>query len=153
MTAAFLKIRTFSHPWKGENNKENSFYVGYEHRGLSEPEDTVSVINPEACTFLRLRELIEEQPHGNMMRRRMFFHHFIHFMQRCRNPHGYVGEEVQTYRIGTLKGTDIKEIRIIKKEDEAKAISDVIDDSSNTDIVLIPTTQIHPVTDRLSDKL
>ncbi len=150
--AASLKIRTFSHPWKGENNMENSYYVGYEHRGLSEPMDTV-VIDPAACTFLQLRELIEEQPHGNVIRRRLFYHDFIHFMQRCRNPLGYVGEELQTYRIGTLKGTDAQDIKIIKKEFEAKAICDSVDDLSKTDVVLIPTTQIHPITDRLSDKL
>ncbi|KAL3772070.1 hypothetical protein ACHAWU_008092 [Discostella pseudostelligera] len=151
MKTAFLKIRTFSHPWKGESNKENSYYVGYEHRGLSEPMDTI-VIDPEVCTVLKLRQLIEEQPNGNIMRRRLFFHDFIHFMQRCRNPLGYVGEELQTYRIGTLKGADAKDVKIIKKADESKLICDVIDDVSKTDIVLIPTTQIHPVTDRLSDK-
>ena len=151
MKPAFLKIRTFSHPWKGDNNKENSYYVGYEHRGLSEPLDTIVINDVSACSFLKLRELIEEQPHGNIMKRRMFFHDFIHFMQRCRNPLGYVGEELQTYRFGTLKGTDVKDINIIKRGDESKVICDTINDPSKTDIVLIPTTQIHPVTDQLSD--
>jgi hypothetical protein len=151
MKTTCLHIRIFSHPWKGENNKENSYYVGHECRGLSESMDTI-VVDP-ACTFLHLREVIEEQSDGNVMRRRLFFHEFIHFMQRCRNPLGYAGEELQTYRIGTLKGSDANDIKIINKDDESKPICDVVDDVSRIEIVLIPTTQIHPISDRLSDQL
>jgi hypothetical protein len=150
MKTAFVKLRLFSHPWRGEGKREHSYYVGHDAGGLSEPMDTI-VVDP-SDTFLVLRESIEERCDGNVMLRRSLFSEFLYHMQRCRNPHGYEGESLKTYRLGILKATDGKDIEVIKRGDEIKPIADVIDDIHGTDIVLIPTTQIHPFTDRLTDQ-
>jgi hypothetical protein len=161
---SFVRLRMFSHPWRGEGRREHSYYVGHDAGGLSGPIDEVAV-DPSG-TFLDLRHSIEERCDGNVMLRRTFFTEFLHLMQRCRNPHGYEGESLRTYRLGVLRvkatatmatttttSTDAgNEIVVIERGDEAKPISDVIDDFHGTDIVLIPTTQIHPITDRLTDR-
>ena len=157
-----VKLRMFSHPWRGEGRREHSYYVGHDAGGLPEPMGEI-VVDPSG-TFLELRHSIEEGCDGNVMLRRTFFTEFLHLMQRCRNPHGYEGELMRAYRLGVLRAktttttttsssTDAgNEIRVVERGDEAKPISDVIDDIHGTDIVLIPTTQIHPLTDRLTDR-
>jgi hypothetical protein len=155
-----VKLRMFSHPWRGEGRREHSYYVGHDAGGLSEPMDEIAV-DPSG-TFLELRQSIEERCDGNVMLRRTFFTEFLHLMQRCRNPHGYEGELIRAYRLGVLRAkattttstsTDAgNEVRVVEREDETKPISDVIDDIQWNDLVLIPTTQIHPLTDRLTDR-
>ena len=150
-----MHIRTLCHP---QNNSEHSFYVGHEGGGLSERLELLAV--PQSNTFYQLREHIEEQCDGNIIRRRPFFTEFVHFMQRCPNPLGYEGEDLVTYRIGILKMKDeknfvpsLKDIQVIKEDAEAFPISNTVEDLLGTDIVLIPTTQFHPTTGRLSNKL
>ncbi|KAL7539830.1 hypothetical protein ACHAXR_009647 [Thalassiosira sp. AJA248-18] len=152
---AFVHIRIFSHP---QNNNEHSFYVGHEAGGLSERVETLAV-NPSS-SFLQIRELIEEQSDGNIIRRRPFYTDFLHFIQRCPNPLGYEGEAVTTYRIGILKMKDdkgfvpsLRDIKVIKEDVEAGPACEIVDELLGTDIVLIPTTQIHPTTGRLSDQI
>jgi hypothetical protein len=160
---SFVTLRMFSHPWRGGGRREHSYYVGHDAGGLSGPMDSIAV-DPSG-TFLELRHSIEERCDGNVMLRRTFFAEFLHLMQRCRNPHGYEGESTRTYRLGALRAKAVaatattttstdagNEIRVIERGDEAKPIADVIDDIHGTDIVLIPTTQIHPLTDRLTDR-
>lgn len=148
---AFVKFRIYSHPWRGENNNEHSYYVGHDAGGLSEPLDML-VVDP-SCTFLQLRESIEERCDGNVMLRRMFFTEFIYLMQRCHNFHGYESNALKTYRFGVLNATDAAEkIKLIKQQDETKPIQDIVADIHDTHIVLIPTTQIHPTTDRITDQ-
>ena len=153
----FMHIRTFCHP---PSNNEHSFYVGHEGGGISERLELLAV--PQSNTFHQLREQIEEQSDGNIIRRRPIFTEFVHFMQRCPNPIGYEGKELTTYRIGVLKMKDddknfvpsLKDIQIIKEDAEAFPISNTVeDDLLGTDIVLIPTTQFHPTTGRLADRL
>lgn len=150
-----MHIRIFSHP---QRSKEHSYYVGYEAGGLSERLELLPV-NP-ANTFLQLRQHIEEQSDGNIIRRRPFFTEFWHFMQRCPNPLGYEGEDLMTYRIGMLEIKDeksfvpsMKYINLIKEDVEECSISQVVDSLLDCDIVLIPTTQIHPMNGHLSDRL
>ena len=152
MKKAFINIRIFSHP---PTNNEHSFYVGHEAGGLSERVDTVTI--NEDHNFHRMREQIEEQHDGNIMRRRPNYTEFLQFMQRCPNPFGYKAGEVMTYRIGVLKVKDDKtffpsanDIKVIKERDETKPICEVVDDLLGSDIVFIPTTQIDPATGRLS---
>jgi len=160
MKTTFVNLRIFSHPWKGVTNKEHSYYVGHEAGGLSESLDTLAV--NFSSTFSHLRQQIEEQTDENIMRRRPFYTEFLQFMQRCPNPLGYEGEPLRTYRIGILtmrndKGyvPGVKDINLVRKDAEVKQICDVFDESVGlrTDIVLVPTTQIHPTTDRLADRL
>lgn len=148
----------FSHPYRGENNNEHSFYVGHDAGGLSQPLDTL-VIDPSCTTFLQLRELIEESCDGNIAIRRTFFTEFINLMHRCHNFHDYDGDALKTYRLGILgetnKADDIitvmDAIKLIKGRDETKLIKDIVlNGHHDTDIVLIPTTQIHPTSDRLA---
>jgi hypothetical protein len=153
-----IKLRLFSHPYRGENNNEHSFYVGHDAGGLSQPLDTL-VIDPSCTTFLQLRASIEESCDGNVAIRRTFFTEFINLMHRCHNFHDYDGEALKTYRLGVLgvesnKADDIitviDTIKLIKSRDETKLIKDICSDGHDIDIVLIPTTQIHPTSDRLA---
>jgi len=96
-----VKLRMFSHPWRGEGRREHSYYVGHDAGGLSEPMDEIAV--DPTRTFLELRQSIEERCDGNVMLRRTFFTEFLHLMQRCRNPHGYEGELMRAYRLGVLR--------------------------------------------------
>ena len=160
MKTAFINLRMFSHPWTGENKKEHSYYVRHDPGGLSGPMDTIAV-DLANCSFLQLRDQIQEQNNENTMRRRPFFNEFVHFMQRCPNPLDYDGEATTMYRLGVIKMKDekgfvpgVEDIRVIRTKDEQKFMGDEIGgDFLGTDVVLIPRTQIHPITDRLTDKL
>ena len=66
---------------------------------------------------------------------------------------------MKTYRLGVLgveldKADDIitvvDAIKLIKRRDETKLIKDIVSEGHDIDIVLIPTTQIHPTSDRLA---
>lgn len=76
-------------------------------------------------------------------------------MQRCPNIFGYEGDALKTYRLAYLtKGiVDVTDIKFIKLSDETKPICDIVDDMFGFELVLIPTTQIHPKTGRLTDQL
>lgn len=95
------------------------------------------------------------------MRRRPFYTELLSFMQRCPNPLGYEGDALELYRFAILKMKDdknfapsVKDIKLIPEDAEASPICNIVDDELlGTDIVLIPKTQIHPATDRLSDHL
>ena len=154
MKTIFTNLRIFSHPLNG---KEHSYYVGHEAGGLSGPMETLAV--DPSSTFSQLRDLIQEQSSGNVMRRRLFYTDFISFASRCPNPLGYDGKDLTTYRLGLLSNNgkdsapDVKDIKVVKKSEESKRICEVAGDLFGTDIILIPTTQIHPYTDRLSNQL
>jgi hypothetical protein len=90
------KLRMFSHPYRGENNNEHSFYVGHDAGGLSQPLDTL-VIDPSCTSFLQLRASIEESCDGNVAIRRTFFTEFINLLHRCHNFHDYDGDALKTY--------------------------------------------------------
>jgi hypothetical protein len=154
-----IKLRMFTHPYRGENNNEHSYYVGHDAGGLSQPLDTL-IVDPSCTTFLQLRESIEESCDGNVALRRTFFTEFINLMHRCHNFYDYDGEALKTYRLAVFglessnKADDIitvvDAIKLIKRRDETKLIKDIVSEGQDVDIVLIPTTQIHPTSDRLA---
>lgn len=149
-----IYLRTFSHPdpWKGKDGKEHAYYVSNcVDGGLTEASECIAIDSTD--TILSIRQTIEEQQSGNIMRRRLFYYEFVHFMQRCPNPLGYEGDALKTYRIGLLKYGDMNDMKLVKKSEESKPISDIVDDLVGIEIVLIPTTQIHPMTDKLTDQL
>jgi len=159
----FINLRTYTHPnpWKGKDQKEHSYYVGHEIGGLSDVAETVITVD-ESNNFVTIREIIEEQRDENIMRRRRFYYEFIQLMQRCPNIFDYEGDALKSYRLaflkkgntGTKKGYDdvAKDIKLIKLSDETKPICDMVDDMFSFELVLIPTTQIHPKTGRLTDQ-
>lgn len=154
MKATFVNLRVFSH----QNKSEHSYYVAHEAGGLSPPMDSIA-IDPND-SFLKTRELIEEQSCGNVMSRRRFYAEFLQFMQRCPNPLSYDGEHLSTYRFGVLKTSkekgsvpSVTDIKVIRASDEASGVRDVVGELVCLEFVLIPTTQIHPFTDRLCDQL
>ena len=154
----FLHIRIFSHPWKGENGKEHSYYVDHEAGGLSERLGSIAI--EPTITFTQLREVIEEIEQNGVRKRSQFFIEFLNFLQRCPNPLGYEGDSLKTYRIGTLKMTDdkgfipcVQDISIIQEDVETEPVCEIVGEFIGTDLVLIPTSQIHPMTGHLSDQL
>ena len=151
----FINLRTYTHPnlWKGEDQKEHSYYVGHENGGLSDVAETITI--DESNNFVTIREIIEEQRDENIMRRRRFYYEFIQLMQRCPNIFDYEGESLKTYRLALLKksSADVTNIKLIKLSEETKPICDMVDDMFSFELVLIPTTQIHPKTGRLTDQL
>ena len=150
-----INLRVFSHLSKGD---EHSYYACHNiEGGLSKTMDTIAV-DTSSCSFIQLRELIEEHQVDNIMRRRPFFQEFIHFMQRCPNPIKYEGKALSSYRLGIIKIEATKNeigsvppsaIKLIKERDEANLICEVVD-GPGFEIVLIPRTQIHPSTGRLT---
>jgi hypothetical protein len=64
------------------------------------------------------------------------------------------GDALKSYRLGLLKKglNDVEDIKLIKLSDETKPICDMVDDMFSFELVLIPTTQIHPKTGRLTDQ-
>lgn len=154
-----INLRMYSHPYSGENKDEHSYHVCHDAGGLSERLDTITV--DPTNSFTELRKLIEEKEVNGVMKRTIFYTEFVNFMQRCPNPLGYQDKEsLTTYNIGLLKIIDDKhvvpcadDIRVLREDEESDSICHVISDLLNTDLVLIPKTQIHPHTGRLADAL
>lgn len=134
--------------------EQHSFIVGVETGGLAEEISCITEISRKA-SFKQLRVAIVEKKDRGMVRRTMTFQALRYFMELCSNPHGYSDKRRRTeYRLGVMTSEDATVPTLLTAEDEkTRPLTSIPIYKSYRTIVLVPVSQICPITDEVTAKV